>query len=691
MLSREKNYDFRRRMCRPHKRIYRPSNSAPCHGEFELCDGITVSVKNADAVAELAMCDFIDFLKVSFGIKANAVCGEADIIAEVVTEGLGENANGYMGRKIAVSEKGIAIKAFDMRGIAQAFYSLEELMCERKAPYLKYGISEQRPAFTPRMIHSGYGIDEYPDEYLSVCAHHGYDAIIVFVKDSKHSAHGECDFCDIVRRAAKYGIDVYAYSYLTNFTHPKDSGAEKHYAELYGGLFRDIPGLKGIIFVGESIEFPSRDPRVSSRRRTDPPDDGIPDGKITPGWFPCFDYKDWIELVRDSIRAVEPNADVVFWTYNFNSADPKDRAALLYSMPTDISLLVTFETGTLFPMGNGTDRIADYTISRIGPAEPFLIEAKIAKERGFRLYSQVNTAGRTWDFGVVPYEPFPNTWNERHEKLLEMREKYGLCGLMESHHFGFLPSFISRIAKSNYTLGAPSYSEKLKSLAIELAGGEYEKFVVAMEPLCESIKHYVPSDENQYGAYRIGPSYPFCIVTGCKLPNAPGVHFGNRIYEVINQNFDSWGRRAPYGLCMKAEMQEEKAARKLVRESLRMLKKIKTRTAELESIINLVKFLEKCYSTAINVHEFQIARRELIYADTKPKLARAISKIERIAKREIENVKATIPIVERDSSIGFEPSMAYQCDRRALEWKLKQMDYMLNTELGFYRQALAAD
>jgi hypothetical protein len=89
--------------------------------------------------------------------------------------------------------------------------------------------------------------------------------------------------------------------------------------------------------------------------------------------------------------------------------------------------------------------VMDYTISHVGPGEYFKSEAKVAKECGLKLYSMVNTGGRTWDFGVIPYEPFPERWNERHQSILESREKYGLSGLMESHHYGFLPSIISRL------------------------------------------------------------------------------------------------------------------------------------------------------------------------------------------------------------------------------------------------------
>ncbi len=688
MLKTEKNYDFRKRLCNSHKRIVRDKNERPSANEYEIGSAATVSVENGDTVANLAAKDFVDYLKKAFGIKAELVSDNADITARAVSSGLGENSNGYMGRKTTVTEKGIVIEAYDMRGIAQAFYALEERMNIRKAPFLTYGVTEERPAFSPRMVHSGYGMDEFPDEYLAACAHHGYDAILAFVKDATHSAHGECDFVDIVKRASKYGIDVYAYSYLKNFVHPSDENAKEVYAELYGGIFRDIPGLKGIVFVGESIEFPSKDPKVACRHHYETPESGIPDGKITPGWWPCSDYPEWISLVRDSIRGVSPNADVVFWTYNFGFVEEKYRVELLRKMPTDISLLVTFEMFDKYEMGNGVGQVMDYTISHTGPGKYFLSEAKVAAERGIKLYSQVNTAGRTWDFGVAPYEPFPDQWNKRHQELLSAREKYGLSGLMESHHFGFLPSFITRIAKNNYTLGGIPYEQKLEQIAKEFAGAEYEKFIEGMKLVNESITHYVPSDENQYGPFRIGPAYPLCLAKNCKLPNQPGVHFGNGIYNTIPGIYDAWGRHDPYGLRVRAEIAEAKISRDYVRRGLRILKTIKNKTVELERLINLVAFIEKCYITAVNAKTFHIKRAELLGADTKAKLSKAINEIERIAKAELENAKSTIPLVERDSSIGYEASMGYQCDRRGLEWKIEHTEYMLGVELEFYKSCL---
>lgn len=661
-------------------------------GEYAIKEKIKISLLTDKEVARVAALDFVDYLKKAFGITAELCDKEcqSDIKAFISKDGLSENANGYMGRKITVDKCGITVQGYDERGIAQAFYFLEARMNKRLAPVLPIGVTEQRPAFSPRMVHSGWDMDVFPDEYLSAVSHEGYDAIIVFVKDATHSAHGECDFCDIVTRAKKFGIDVYAYSYLNNFMHPEDEGAKEHYAELYGGIFRDIPGLHGMIFVGESIEFASNDPHVSKKKVHDKPNDGIPDGKISPGWWPCCDYPEWISLVRDSIRAQNPEADVVFWTYNFGYVEEKYRAELIRKLPTDISLLVTYEMFDLYKMGEGDGMVMDYTISHVGPGKYFLSEAKIAKERGIRLYSQVNTGGRTWDYGIAPYEPFPYQWAARHASLLDSREKYGLCGLMESHHFGFLPSFISEIANNNFTLGAMSFEEKMTEIAKEYAEEEHEKFIEGIRAVNECITHYVPSDENQYGAFRVGPAYPLCLVRGIKMPDPPGVYMGNRIYGTMRDNYDHWGRHDCYSLRIAAEIEENKKARECLRTGLGILREIKNPSEKLERLINLVSFLEKCHTTSIHAQQFYTESYKLYSADTKKKLGASINKLERIAKSEYKNAKSAIPLVRRDSSIGFEASMGYQCDEKAIKWKLRQLDYLINSEILLYKRSYDA-
>ena len=90
-----------------------------------------------------------------------------------------------------------------------------------------------------------------------------------------------------------------------------------------------------------------------------------------------------------------------------------------------------------------TGRIDDYTLAFTGPGYYFESEAAAAKKKGIRLYSMTNTGGRTWDFGVAPYEPMAQQWIRRYKEMAKAHDEWDLCGIMESHHYGFTPSIIT--------------------------------------------------------------------------------------------------------------------------------------------------------------------------------------------------------------------------------------------------------
>ena len=60
-----------------------------------------------------------------------------------------------------------------------------------------------------------------------------------------------------------------------------------------------------------------------------------------------------------------------------------------------------------------------------------------------------------------------------------------------------------------------------------------------------------------------------------------------------------------------------------------------------------------------------------------------------IAQEELENARATIPLVEQDSSLGYEPSMDYVTDRSHLEWKIRQLTSVLERDIPQYRKSIA--
>ena len=57
-----------------------------------------------------------------------------------------------------------------------------------------------------------------------------------------------------------------------------------------------------------------------------------------------------------------------------------------------------------------------------------------------------------------------------------------------------------------------------------------------------------------------------------------------------------------------------------------------------------------------------------------------------IAKIEIENAQKTIPLVDFDSRLGYEPSMEYMCDREHLEWKINVVTRIINEEIPDIRK-----
>ncbi len=681
-MKTEQKYAFRKYYCQPHKRIYGFQDRTPTVEEYVLKDGITIGVGGLETVGLLAAEDFVDYLRTAFGIRAALTQEKGDISICVSQEGL-EEACGYMGRKITVSDHGIFIQGYDQRGVAQGLYSLEDRMNARRAPFLKKGVVEQIPEFSPRMIHSALDVDAFPDDYLNVCAHHGYDAILVFARDSHHGAYKnrEYDFNDLVRRAAHYGIDVYIYSYMKNYVHPSEENAKESYSNAYAQIFRDVPGLKGIVFVGESSDFPSRDPDVTHQLTVD----GIPTGKMRPGWWPCVDYPEWICMVRDCIHEAAPEAEIVFWTYNFGRAPEEKRVKFIEAMPEGVTLLVTFNHNHPLNLGSTKAVIRDYSLLLAGQSTYFQQEAAAAKKRNIRLYSMVNTAGRTWDFGTAPYEPYPWQWNTLHQEIKKAKQQYGLCGLMESHHYGFVPSFISLQAKEAFTRNGTDFDTYIRTWAKNLAPEDHKTLLEGMRLVNESVQWFTPSVENQYGPYRIGPAYPLCLQQTLIQPSDPESLWGNIICRTYVQHEDT-PRQDPYSLRRLDEIKRLKQARDLNLQGLRKLKTIRKRTAELEKLINLVEYLYRCHVTALHVKDFSILKEKLMIADSWEKLEALADKIERIARKEIENTEKTIPLAQRDSAIGYEPSMGYMCDEAALRWKLRQMEYMLTQELPNYRR-----
>lgn len=697
-MKKENKYDFQKRLLNPHPTDICDKQKQPTKNQLVLKDNITIELfEDCQIVAATAARDFADFLKSAMGLCGIAVKqGLTDNKTNTIkihpissaSSALLGDADRYRGYCIVV-DSSVDIYAHDERGAAQALYHLEDIMSMEHAPFLTKGTERQWPMFSPQMVHSGYALDDYPEPYLSYIAHEGRDAILVFTKDVDTTPGGYLNFNQLIDRAAKYGIDVYAYSYIISNVSPEADDAYDFYNNTYGRLFKECPRLKGVVLVGESVEFPSRDHHVAKGRYFEINPDGIPTGKVSSGWYPCEDYPVWLNLLKRVIFKQNPNADIVFWTYNWGFQPEEARIRLIEALPTDITLLATFEMFEPKKYGTSFAHCADYTLSFEGPGQYFKSEAIAAKKRGIKLYSMTNTGGLTWDFGVIPYEPMPYQWLRRYAAMRNAADEFDLSGIMESHHYGFYPSFISKLAKLSFT----EPRRPLEELAANVIKGEFgdknfESVDSALKLWSDAIRCYTPTNADQYGAFRVGPSYPFCLNTTVSLQSSPNAMFGNSIciptYSAAADYRDSL-----LSIRLPEEIKSLENMRDTMEQGLLLLESSPVRNEALEYLINLGSFILRSVITGINAKKWHRYKCKLSAAETKQEAEKLLDEMVCLLNYERENAQKTIPYVTADSRLGWEPSMLYMTDQEHLNWKIKQVDSVLNIDIPAYRQALS--
>ncbi len=677
-------YSFRKELQQIHLPNRNDTSVTPQADQIKIDDSWRILVYEDDEPAILtAAQDAQDYFKVSMGVflplqilphnKLQKTKFSKQIVFTVKAQNdLVPPTGSY---RIEITDY-ILIIGNNGRGTAHGWYWLESQMNLICAPIVSLGEFCNTPIFTPRMTHSGYGLDMFPDPYLARLAHLGIDTLLVFTKSANHTPLGFLDFNELIDRASRYGMDVYAYSYLCSDMHPDDPRANDYYEEIYGTVFEKSPRLKGIVLVGESVEFPSRDPHTTGRMYTQPNPDGLPDEKPSPGWWPCEDYPQWLTLVRDTVHRHNPSADIIFWTYNWGYVQEEYRLALIRNIPKDITLLATFEMFETVTKENYTFNCVDYTLAFEGPGGYFSSEAAEAKKQGIRLYSMTNTGGLTWDVGIIPYEPAPWLWIKRLKAVQKAHQEWNLCGTMECHHYGLWPSVISELTQIAYTVpDCDLENEFTKIVRRDFTSEQLDQALSAWKCFNDAFELYPCTNEDQYGPFRVGPSYPLFLHGGPAIPSEEEALWGSKICNV-NYRPNDCGR-APLGN-LRFPTEIERLARMIenFEEGAIQFDEISKqlsgwRKENAIRLSNMGLFLKNCCVTARHTKQWYLLKTKLDAAETPEEIRQIISSLDQIAEDEIINASNTIPLVEKDSRLGWEPSMEYITDRAHLEWKIK--------------------
>lgn len=692
----EQNYQFRARMDQVHKPDIRDFQAAAATDETVIDSSWVISY-NSDApqsVIDTAK-DLLDYFSVSMALELKLAPGSRKGIHLEIDE----NIKGDGTFQLTVTDDAVIISASGDRAVHFGGVYLEDLMNLREAPFLKKGTEKRERLITPRIVHSGWGIDKFPDAHLNAILHAGFDAITIFVTGIDTTETGYLDINDVINRAAKYGIDTYLYSYLPAYKHPDDPDADEFFESVYTKLLNYHKGFKGVMLVGESAVFPSKDPATTGKRwRESDPGDNRP----SPGWWPCTDYPAWITKVRNAIWKANPDIKVIFNTYNWGWTDLEVRKRFLKNLPEGVIVQVTFDIFSKIRREDLPCVAMDYTTSVCKPGYYFDSECHAAAEYNVPLLSTANTAGMAWDFGDVPYIPVPRQWIRRFKELDKFRRECGLTRFYDCHHYGWWPSVITEVGKWYFQSPQCDPDEMLEKLAVRMAGSSGgAKLVEAWDNWSDAIQYLPATNEDQYGPLRVGPSYPLIFTPNMtrtmggkeiQFPTAPHAHFGYRIIKTLYQPFENINQ-PPGGLRYPVELRELDRFLDLwdkgiaaYEEAIRLAPERKR--PELEQELNLGKFIRTSAQTCRNTKEWWLLNQALLSSADRSRSLELLDQIEALAEAEIENAKSAIPYVEKDSRLGWEPSMEYVCDKWHIEWKIKQLSLVIKNEIRDFRTIL---
>ena len=695
----ERNYDFRKRHWAYHKPDRRDparkakKNEVLITNEWKIgCSG------DKDSIALIAVKDFQEYLFTSMGVSIPLTDAPGDKVIWV--EVSKKVKKGFV---VEIDKNSVTLTAAEDKMTFKGTIHLEDMMNLEEAPVLELGKLVRKPLYKSRIVHSGTGLDYYPDEELLGLLHAGYDTIDLFLKGIDQNNIGYCDFNEIIERAYRFGISTVFHNYIRTYVHPDDPGAQEVFDKTYGEICRRYPKITSIGLCGECLEFPSKDPRTTGKPYHESVVDGIPDTRPSPGWFPCDDYPAYIQGIEKAVHKCDPNINVSYSTYNWGYAPLELRKKFLENYPKNVSLSICYEIFSQRKLEGLHTPVMDYTMSADEPGYYFTSECAEAHKHGITITGNVNTAGIAWDFGCIPLVPAPDKILKRDLNLRIAQKKWDVSNHYCTHHYGWWNSVAADLGKWTSWEGfEPDYEELLKKIAIRDYGKKAAPHVLkAWKCFSEGMNYYIASNEDQYGPWRVGAAYPFIFQPNIsrtmsdkaiKFPTAPHAHFGYKIVKTFYTPYEN-AEQTPGFLRYPAELRSLQKMLEHWNKGLAAAEKAiecadEKKKDEARRLEALGHFIRNSTITVMNIKKWWQLNMAMQNSATAEEAEACLDKIEALAYAEIENAKDTIPLVEFDSRLGWEPSMEYVCDKWHLEWKIRQVTDGALREIAAYRKML---
>jgi hypothetical protein len=713
VLPVEQPHDFRAVLENWTEPLRRDPAAKPSSSEMALpAEGWTLRIPaQAGPVLREAALDFRDYLARAMQVRVT-LSAEASLegwraMSRTIVAGTREQMPGcgaeLRGRKdyqIVVTPDRIAVCGFDERGAMYGLYNIEARMNLREAPMLAKDLdTTRRSLYGARMTLSGLGWMEWPDRYLSILAHYGFDSIYASVYANPNGApagplynesmrrQNPARMHDLIRRAARHGLDVYC-----PIMFHLDGTAENETAlrKLIRNIVKEFPEIRGYVLLIEGFDY-----------------------ERWPGWN-RKDIRDWVDhwtrgvnVAAEEMHKLNPAIEVLAWDYNidFRPSGAELKRYVVDRYAADVTPLVTWENGKGFERDGERGFLKDYSINEVGPAEVAAAQIDAARKRGMKVYAKADTFA-SWQYGTFPYLPFPQQWHARYQAL----EKYQIDGTMESWSYGFKPNFVAEIRAWYSWTGAPPLDELLRSIARrEFGSGSEALALTAWEHFSKAIR-LVPDTgpnmgtNNSIGAPLFFQKPKLRAITAEHSWTVPGIQAGGvpvsaywpyapdrviLVPDFTNRTNAAARYASPFSLpvfnkylLLAADEMERGLRAYREAASKAPLKKQKSAFRE----VLLAEQLQRMMRSDQAILEFEDLRLLLAKADDAAQRARTLDRMVAILKEELSRTQAARDTQLRDSRLGYEWEQDYFYTPDVLAEKIQQIRSVLAIEIPAYRK-----
>lgn len=474
---------------------------------------------------------------------------------------------------------------------------------------------------------------------------------------------------NLVKRAKKYGIDVYLYMnepralpapFFENRPHIRGVAQEKYFAmcasapetrrwlvDSLAAVFADVPGLGGIFTITGSENLTT----CASHMRQ--------------GECPRCSKRDYVDLIADLNAAMAegvwrsaPDAKVIVWDWGWRGHGLA--TDVIERLPKGVWLQSVSEWALPLERGGVPVAVGEYSISAVGPGPRAVEHWAAAKKAGLKTIAKCQF-NATWEIASIPTIPALDLV-VRHAANLS---RSGVDGVMAGWSLGGFPS-INLEALQEFKDETTTEAEVLDRLATRVFGAEgaatgragWTKVSRAFEefPYSGAVVYNAPNQIGPANLLRLEPTgfratmvgIPYDDVAAWTAPYPP---------LVFAEQMEKCGRGFREGAALLAE-----AARNAPVER-RVEAERQARCADVAGVV---------YLSCANQTRFVLLRdeRNALRKETQEqqngengentaRLAAVETEMAAIVRDEIELAKALRRAAAEDSCVGFESTNQY--------------------------------